>query len=300
MLAIASLFASRRARHCILPVLVASLLTSCGDSAPSNPAPTAVLTGINVTLVSSTVQVGQTTTARAVGVDQTGASLDLSNVTWSSGNTNVATVDASGHVAAVAPGQVQITAVSGSKSGHAILTVVPVPAGPAPVAAVSVTPNHDVVVVGFGLQMTAVVLDSSGAPLTDRAISWSTSDPSRATVNSSGLVTGISYGDVTITATSEGKSGSAQVLSFPIEIVTVELTPQSAIMTLGSAQQLTARTLTRTGVPLPGRVVTWSSSDVSKATVNDSGLVTAVAAGSATITATCEGKSASAVIKVTP
>jgi uncharacterized protein YjdB len=114
------------------------------------------------------------------------------------------------------------------------------------------------------------------------------------------LVTGISYGEVTITATSEGKSGSAALLSFPVEIVTVEVTPQTATMAPGSTQQLTARTLTRTGLPLPGRVVTWSSSDASIATVNESGLVTAVAGGSATITATCEGKSATALITVAP
>ena len=202
-------------RRCIAPVIVTSLLASCGDDAPSNPA-TGVLTAINVTFASSTIHVGQTTTARAVGVDQTGASLDLNSVTWSSANTAVAIVDAGGHVTAVAPGQAQITAVSGSKSGQANVTVIP-----APVAAVAVTPTHRVVIVGFTLQMTALVLDSSGAPLTGRAISWSTSDASKATVSPDGLVTGVSLGEVTITATSEGKTGSAQLTSIPIATGTV-------------------------------------------------------------------------------
>ncbi|HTE45373.1 MAG TPA: Ig-like domain-containing protein [Gemmatimonadaceae bacterium] len=290
MFAITSLFPKRRARRRVLHVMVLSLLASCGGDPATTPV---VLTAINVTLVSSALQVGQTTTVRAIGVDQTGASLDLSGVTWSSGNSGVATVDTGGHITAVAPGQAQITAISGSKSGQAILTVIP-----APVAAVAVTPPRDVVGVGFTLQMTAVALDSSGAPLTGRAVSWSTSDATRATVSPSGLVTGVSYGDVTITATSESKSGSAEILSFHIEVVTVEVKAQTATMTPDSTQQLTARTLSRTGLPIPDRVVSWSSSDASKATVNESGLVTAVAVGSAIITATSEGKSGSAQITV--
>lgn len=291
MFAITSSF-PKRALRIVMPLIVVSLLTSCRDDSTSRPA-APVLTAINVTLASSTIQVAQTTTARAVGLDQTGASLNLSGVTWSSGNTGVASVDASGRIVAVAPGQVEITAISDSKSGHTILTVVPVP-----VAAVAVTPSHQIVVVGFTLQMTAVALDSSGTPLTGRAVTWSTSDASKATVSPSGLVTGVSLGEVTITATSEGKSGSVQITSLPINVVTVEVTPQTATMSPGSTQQLTAKTLSSTGLPIPGRVVTWSSSDVSKATVNESGLVTAVAIGTATITATSEGRSGTALITV--
>ncbi|PYP60661.1 MAG: hypothetical protein DMD40_00070, partial [Gemmatimonadetes bacterium] len=78
----------------------------------------------------------------------------------------------------------------------------------------------------------------------------------------------------------------------------VKVSPATAHIRLGGQAQLSALTETSENTPLPGRVVIWSSSNASVATVNDSGLVTAVAAGSATITATSDGKSGTSAITV--
>jgi acid phosphatase len=80
----------------------------------------------------------------------------------------------------------------------------------------------------------------------------------------------------------------------------VTVTPASATVTTGSTVQLTATPKDANGNPLTGRTVTWSSSNTSVATVNGSGLVSGVAAGSATITATSEGQSGTSAITVTP
>jgi hypothetical protein len=84
--------------------------------------------------------------------------------------------------------------------------------GPVPVASVEVTPLVDTVRAGATIQLTATPKDADGNPLTGRAITWASDDEAVATVNSStGLVTGEGNGAATITATSEGQSGAADV-----------------------------------------------------------------------------------------
>src|SRR5207249_2053834 len=86
----------------------------------------------------------------------------------------------------------------------------------------------------------------------------------------------------------------------PAPVATVTLTPGSATVNEGQTLQLTATLKDANGNTLVGRTVTWQSSNTSAATVNGSGLVSGVAAGSATITATSEGQSGTSAITVTP
>jgi murein DD-endopeptidase MepM/ murein hydrolase activator NlpD len=84
---------------------------------------------------------------------------------------------------------------------------------PPPVASVEVTPATSSVLAGATVQLTAVTEDANGQVLAGRSVSWSSSDESIATVSSAGLVTTIAPGTVTITAQSEGQSGTASVES---------------------------------------------------------------------------------------
>jgi alpha-tubulin suppressor-like RCC1 family protein len=120
-----------------------------------------------------------------------------------------------------------------------------------------------------------------------------------ATVSDTGLVTGQAPGLATITATSEGKSGSASItVTEPRPVATVDVTPSSASVDVHQTVQLTATPKDSAGTPLAGRPISWTSSDTAVATVSDTGLVTGQAPGLATITATSEGKSGSASITV--
>jgi hypothetical protein len=118
-------------------------------------------------------------------------------------------------------------------------------------------------------------------------------------------VSGVAAGTVTITATSEGKSGTASVTVTavapppPVPVATVAVTPATNSIPVGSTVQLAATTRDANGATLTGRVVTWSSSNTAAATVSGSGLVSGVAAGTVTITATSEGKSGTASVTVT-
>jgi murein DD-endopeptidase MepM/ murein hydrolase activator NlpD len=88
----------------------------------------------------------------------------------------------------------------------------PTAPGPAAVASVSIAPDTASTLPGGTVQYAATTRDASGSALTGRAVTWSTSNAAVATVNGSGLVTTITPGTVTITATSETRAGTASVL----------------------------------------------------------------------------------------
>ncbi len=197
---------------------------------------------------------------------------------WASGNTALATVNSSGLVTGVAAGgPVTITATSEGQSGTSAVTVTP---AQVPVASVTVTPNPASVAAGGTVQLTATTKDANGNVLTGRVITWGSSNTSLATVNTSGLVTGVAVGGpATVTATSEGQSGTAAVTVTSVPVATVTVTPNPASVVAGGTVQLTATTKDANGNVVTGRVITWASSNTSLATVNASGLVTGVAAG---------------------
>ena len=190
---------------------VVALAAGCGggDSAtapvvPDSPRPTTV----TVSPPTAELVAGATVQLRAEVRDQNASVMAGAAVTWTSSETSVATVDAAGLVTGVsAGGPVTITATSGGQSGAAQITVLP-----PPVASVEVTPSEAPILVGDSEQLTAVTTDAEGNVLTGRAVTWQSSNPSVASVDVSGLVTGVSRGGpVTITATSEGQSGTAQI-----------------------------------------------------------------------------------------
>ncbi|MGH7467401.1 MAG: Ig-like domain-containing protein [Longimicrobiales bacterium] len=172
------------------------------------------------------------------------------------------------------------------------------------VASVTVTPSPYTVQLGGTGQLTATTRDSANNILTNRVITWSSSNTSIATVGSSGSVQGIGVGTATVTATSEGRSGTATVnVTAPsggtAPVATVAVSPSNPSVPVGSSVQLTTTLRDANNNILSGRVVTWSSSITARATVNSSGLVTAVSAGTATITATSETRSGTATVTIT-
>lgn len=216
-------------------------------------------------------------------------------VVWSSSDLGVATVDATGTATAMAPGTATISAVSEGKTATATLSV-----SAGPVAEVAVTPTPVSLTIGQKTFLAATARDASGGLVSGRAFVWSSSNTSVAIVSEQGEVTGIGAGSTTITATSEGKSGTAQVTVSTIPAASVEVSPRPLAVTVGSSATVTATVRGASGNVLPGRAVEWSSSDSDVARVNNAGVVTGVSAGSATITAaTSDGRSGSTQATVT-
>lgn len=273
----------------------AASILSCGGDKTSTapPAATPVLTTIAVTFAASTIQVGQTTTATAAGLDQNGMPIALGSVTWSTGSSAVASVSASGVVTGLSAGQVAIIATVGSRAGQSSMTVSPVP-----VANVSITPAIGSIVVGATLQLAASAVDASGSALPGRIMVWSSSDTTKARVSTTGLVTAVSSGTVTITATCEGRSGAAVIGVVQQAVASVSIQPASTTLAVGATQQFTAVLRDSTGVQIVGRTVSWASADSLTARVSASGIVTAIAPGLTTVSASREGKVGLATITV--
>ncbi|OLE19290.1 MAG: hypothetical protein AUG88_01275 [Actinobacteria bacterium 13_1_20CM_4_68_12] len=219
------------------------------------------------------------------------------SVTWTSENAGLASVSAAGVVHGRAVGPLFIRATSGSKQDSAAVTVVA--PSPLPVASVSVVPSSVTVTVGGTVALLTTLKDANGNTLAGRAITWASGSTGVATVNAAGVVTAASVGSATITATSEGQSGTAAVSVTTVPVATVTVSPTTASVLAGQTVQLTATPKDAGGTALSGRPVTWASSNVGFATVSASGLVSGVAAGSATITATSQGQSATSTITVT-
>lgn len=242
------------------------------------PAPVAT---VQVTLALPSVIVGTTTTASAVLRDERGATLTGREVAWSSSTPGVATVDISGAITTLAVGSTVITATSEGKSATATLTVTPVPVATVTVAgAATLTPGA---VSGF----TATLRDAAGAALSNRAITWTSSDPNVAAVSASGTVTAITPGTTTITASSEGKSGSA-ALAVRYNIATVVFTGATRVKVGDSyPYTITARLTDGTIVSRP---VTWGIVETGRAVVTATGLVTPLQSGSFTIRVVIDGE----------
>ena len=165
------------------------------------------------------------------------------------------------------------------------------------VASVTVSPTGQTLAPTETVQLTAAVKDGSGNPMTGRTVTWTTSANDKASVSAAGLVTAVAPGSATITATADGKSGSAQI-TVTAPVASVAVSASSTTLVPQQTLQLSVVLKDQAGTTLSGRTVTWASSSPTSATVSNAGLVTALALGTTTITATSEGKSGTLALTV--
>jgi uncharacterized protein YjdB len=279
----------RRAAVWILGAIVAACARAATDVVT-----TLDVGSVSIRAPSTTVTVGSQISLEALVQDASGQAIAATDVFWSVQDPSIATISSDGIVTGVAPGSTQISASVNGKSGIAMITV-----EKTPVTSVVVTPPHVDAAPGVRTQLSAVAYDAAQNPLSGRAITWSTSNAAVATVDSNGMVSAVGTGAATITATAEGKSGTATITVSQAAVATVMVTPSPLSMSVGQTTQLTATLEDGVGNVLNGRTVSWSSSSPAAATVSSQGLVTAVAKGSATITATSEGKTGTADVTTT-
>ncbi|MGQ0539484.1 MAG: Ig-like domain-containing protein, partial [Gemmatimonadaceae bacterium] len=214
-------------------------------------------------------------------------------ITFRSNEPAIATVDSNGVVRGVAVGTVLIVATVEGKSGQASFKVI------AAVDRVAIAPLTADVSLGASRQLAANVLDRSGNAIPGRLVIWSSSNSGVATVSTAGLVSAVSLGRATITATSDGKSGTATI-DVVDPVASVRITPVGPqTLRVGGRVQLTATPFNAAGQQLGPRPTTWVSSNPNVASVTASGEVTAISVGQATITAEIESRQAQAPVSVT-
>lgn len=125
---------------------------------------------------------------------------------------------------------------------------------------------------------------------TDSLVTWSSSNSKVATVSKAGLMTAVAEGTAVITAsTSSGHSATCNITVGPVKATAISLNKTTAFANIGRTVQLTP---SFTPANASTKHTTWTSSNTSVATVSSSGLVTAIAEGTTTITAEAFGKKA--------
>jgi hypothetical protein len=196
-------------------------------------------------------------------------------------------------VTAVGPGVAVVFASAEGRLASATITVT----SPAP-STVTVSPASATVIAGQSRDLVATLRDGAGQIVTGRAVQWVSGNSATAVVSSTGRVRAVAPGVARIDAIVDGVTGSSTVTVVPVPVatVTVTLTPTSIIV--GQTSRAAAVTRDSVGGVLAGRSVVWSSSNVGVASVSTTGVVTAIARGTTSITATSEGKSAQATLSV--
>ena len=197
------------------PILGALLVAACGVEPPMSQGTARVLAVI-VSPDSATINLGDTLQMQATVREQLGSVIDR-EVIWGSTDATVATVDQQGRAAGIGGGIAGITATVDDVTGRARLTVL----GRA--NTVEVSPSSLELLKGDTAHLVLTVRDRAGNALTDRPVTWESSDEAVAMVSSTGVVTAVEKGSATVTAKVELRSGSASVLvSLPIVFAALE------------------------------------------------------------------------------
>ncbi|HEX4934900.1 MAG TPA: Ig-like domain-containing protein, partial [Gemmatimonadaceae bacterium] len=328
-------------RFASLPLLV---LVACGGGdtgSPvqpgngSNPPPPAPVATVAVAPDTATLVRAQGRTLAATLRDAAGNVLAGRAVAWSSSAVTVATVTADGAVTAVAPGVARIAATSEGKEGAATITVaeggmvgtdgadlattdstvrVSIPAGavaspqPVTIARLTSPPTHPRLVAGTTVTIapTAALARAATLRLAYRGATLANgADSSRFRLHrhDGNAWVEIAGGSVNI-ATREVSGGTSALGTFgvielpPLPIVSITLSRDTATLVPLQTAQLVASARDSSGGVLANRSLTWTTGNAAVASVSAQGLVTAIAPGTAVITATAEGKVASATITV--
>ncbi len=277
--------------------LIVALFLACGDEGPTESA-TRIVSSVAITPSSVTLAaLGETVQLTATVLDQSGHAMQGVTLVWASSDGSVATVDAGGAVTAVWNGSTTITAAAqgGGASGSAGVTVAQQP------REIRVSPDQELFrALGDTLRLSARAFDANGHLVEGADYNWFSSDESVVTVDDTGLVTSAGNGSASVTASSGPASGNAdfRVEQEPAE---VQLSPVAdTLRALGDTLRMMMAGKDANGHPLQnaGDGFAWSSADESVATVDASGLVTAVGNGSTDITATRNGLASSATVTV--
>src|SRR5258708_3325342 len=207
-------------------VLALTLLGVVACKFPTRPADPASRVTVSPKLL--TLQQYQVADFTAIGLTSTGDTAAVA-VRWSASSGAIIDTSTTGarhqgrYKAGSDTGKVKVVVKGGGSSDTAVVTVMP-----APVAIVVMTSAAVSVVAGQTVQLTATPEDSSGNPLSGRLVTWASTNPGAASVNSSGLVSGVAAGAATVPATPQGQTGTVAVAVTPAPGASLSATPAPA------------------------------------------------------------------------
>ena len=243
------------------------------------------------------IAIGLTQQFTATGTFSDGTQQNLTaTVSWSSSATGVAKIASSGVATAVSAGVTTITAMMGSVSGTASLTVTS-----AVLTAIQINPLSPSLVLGGSEQFSATAIYSNGTSSNATAsVTWTSSASTVATMSTStsGLAASIGIGETTISA-SWGAVTDSTTLIVQDQLDSIAITPSTPLVPIGDTQQLAATGTYASGITQDlTNSVSWSSSASGVATVSASGLATALTLGQTNIGASLGNVTGSASLTV--
>ena len=245
------------------------------------------LVSLAVTPIGSSVPSGDTQQFTAIGTFADASTLDLSaSVIWGSSNSSVATIAAGGLATSVGIGTTAITATSGAISDAVSLTVTT-----SQLVSIAITPISPSIINSGTQAFTATGTFSDGSTQdVTNSVTWSSTDTTIVTVDTSGLATGdaVNIGSVTVLATSGFISGSTAMTVNANTLDSITVTPASPSVVLGGNTISFTATGTYSDMSTADitSAVVWSSSDTTVATIDSIGIATSGISGTTTITAT--------------
>ena len=231
---------------------------------------------INLDKTDATIYVGDTITfTHTISPSNT----TNKNVTWSSSNNNIATVNTGGTVTGISAGTTTITVkTSNGKTATAKVTV-----KNKIIDVTSIKLNKtETTILEEGTEQLSATISPDNA--TSKHITWSSSNVDVVRVDDKGLITGVKTGEATITAkSSNGISVTCKVnvKSNTIKVTGIKMNKKSVSISVNKTTQLSA---TVSPSNATNQNVKWSSSNTNIATVDSKGIVTAKSKGTATIT----------------
>ncbi len=270
-------------------VITAKTADGSNLSASCNVTVKQLATSISLSETEATIYTGNTLQLNATVLPSTTSN---PSVTWTSSNTNVATVSSAGLVTAKSTGNAVITAKTSDGSNLSATCNVTVKRL---ATSISLNKTSATLYLDQTYQLTATVSPSNA---TDRSVVWSSNDNSIATVSSTGLVTAIATGNAIITATTADGSNLSATCAITVNAYVTSLTLDQSAVTI-----LEGDTITLIPTILPtyatNQSLYWSSNNTGVATVNN-GVVIGRSGGETSIIArTADGSNLSATCKVT-
>jgi uncharacterized protein YjdB len=264
------------------------------------------LSSVAITPASPSVTAGKTQQFTATATFDDGGTMDVTGWTlWSTSNAAVLSVDATGLATAYAvstPTTVTLTGVMGTVTTNVTVTVQPAGNGGAVPTSIVVNATSSHVATGTSVTLHAkgIYADNTTQDLTG-AVTWASTDATKATVTSAGVATGVGPGLVNVTATLGAVQGAGVVNVSAATLRSVSMSPSGAKFAVGATQKFTL-----TGVFSDGSTqdlsasASWGSTASGVASISQTGLATGVGMGAAELSATYQGMTATTGGTVTP
>ena len=274
--------ASIRGHASLMLIAAITGLSGCGDDSSTGPSAPPTVASVQVTGPGVPLEaLGSTAQYTAVAKDAQGGTIAGKTFVWSSSDPTVATIEANGLATAVGNGATMIRAQTQGVS-DAIEMVVAQQA-----ASITVSPAvESLTALGDTVRFSYQITDGNGHSVEGATATWSSTDPSIASVSNTGLATAISPGVAHVLASMGVMADTAEV-TVGQSVETLVISPAADTLTaLGDTVRFAAVLRDKNDNPIADATVAWSSTEPSIVSVDADGLATAVANGDAAIVAT--------------